>query len=92
MMLRLYGKTEQEVPITFPGLRPGEKLFEELLANDETTEPTPHPKLRVVKGSGQQAIAIENMVRWIDEAGPAPASNDVSYWLSTLLPEYKPQV
>ncbi|MCU0927315.1 MAG: polysaccharide biosynthesis protein, partial [Hydrogenophaga sp.] len=51
LLIRLSGQTEQDVPITFTGLRPGEKLFEELLASDETTEPTPHPKLRVAKGA-----------------------------------------
>ena len=53
MLIRLSGKTEQEIPISYTGLRPGEKLYEELLADDETTEPTPHPKLRVAKTAGQ---------------------------------------
>mgnify|MGYP006166546561 CR=1 FL=1 len=49
LLIRLSGQTEQDVPITFTGLRPGEKLYEELLADDETTEPTPHAKLRIAK-------------------------------------------
>jgi len=88
MLIRLSGKTEQDIPIVFSGLRPGEKLFEELLADDETSEPTPHPKLRVAKTSGQQAADVEAVVQWIVAAGPAPASAAVREWLRTQVPEY----
>ena len=91
MMILLSGKTEQDIPLSFTGLRPGEKLFEELLADDETTEPTPHPKLRVAKTSGQQAVYIQGVTDWIDAAGPAPTSSDVRTWLCGHLPEYKAQ-
>ena len=89
--LRLSGKTEQEIPLSYTGLRPGEKLFEELLADDETTEPTQHPKLRVAKTSGQQAVAIDGVINWVESAGPAPSSRDVRAWLCSHLPEYKAQ-
>lgn len=89
MMIRLSGKTEQEVPLSFTGLRPGEKLYEELLADDETTEPTPHPKLRIAKTSGLQAVNIQQVLDWVDRAGPAPTSADVRTWLRSHLPEYK---
>ncbi len=91
MMIRLSGKTEQEVPLAFTGLRPGEKLYEELLADDETTEPTPHPKLRIAKTSGLQAVNIQQVLDWVDRAGPAPSSADVRAWLRGHLPEYKSQ-
>jgi FlaA1/EpsC-like NDP-sugar epimerase len=87
MLIRLSGKTEQEIPISYTGLRPGEKLFEELLADDETTEPTPHPKLRVAKTAGQLPD-IEAVMRWICEAGPAPAGDDLRRWLRSQVPEY----
>jgi FlaA1/EpsC-like NDP-sugar epimerase len=87
MLIRLSGKTEQEIPISYTGLRPGEKLYEELLADDETTEPTPHPKLRVAKSSGQMTD-IEAVMRWICEAGPAPAGDELRRWLRTQVPEY----
>lgn len=90
MLIRLSGKTEQEVPIAFTGLRPGEKLYEELLADDETTEPTPHPKLRVAKTSGQQTAAVGAVVEWIETAGPAPSSEQMRRWLHDLIPEYTP--
>ena len=91
MMIRLSGKSEQEIPLFFTGLRPGEKLFEELLADDETTEPTPHPKLRIAKTSGQKVVAIDGVIDWIEAVGPAPSRSDVRAWLRSHLPEYKSQ-
>ncbi|MFN3375343.1 MAG: polysaccharide biosynthesis protein [Burkholderiaceae bacterium] len=91
MMIRLSGKTEGEIPICFTGLRPGEKLFEELLADDETTEPTPHPKLRVAKVSGLQSVDVEAVSRWIDNAGPAPDAAALRQWLQSQVPEYRPR-
>ncbi len=88
MLIRLSGKTEQDVPITFTGLRPGEKLYEELLADDETTEPTPHPKLRVAKTSGEQAVSVEAVVEWIERAGASPTSASLRDWLRSQVPEY----
>ena len=90
-MIRLSGRSEHEIALTYTGLRPGEKLFEELLADDETSETTPHPKLRVAKTAGQQAVAIDGVLDWIEAAGPAPSSGDVRAWLRSHLPEYKSQ-
>jgi FlaA1/EpsC-like NDP-sugar epimerase len=90
MLIRLSGKTEEEIPITYTGLRPGEKLFEELLADDETTEPTPHPKLRVAKTNGGLPD-IAGVSRWIEEAGPAPEAHAVREWLRAQVPEYSPR-
>ena len=91
VMIRLSGKTEHDIALTYTGLRPGEKLFEELLADDETTEPTPHPKLRIAKSSGVQAVGIAGVLDWVQQAGPAPSSSDVRAWLRSYLPEYKSQ-
>ncbi|MBI5279353.1 MAG: polysaccharide biosynthesis protein [Burkholderiales bacterium] len=90
MLIRLSGKTEQDVPITYTGLRPGEKLFEELLANDETTEPTPHPKLRVAKTGGpvRDAPAV---IAWVEQSGADPAAADIRDWLRANVPEYQPR-
>jgi FlaA1/EpsC-like NDP-sugar epimerase len=45
-MIRLSGKEpETEIPITFVGVRPGEKLHEELWTDDEAVGPTAHPKI-----------------------------------------------
>ena len=45
-LIRLSGLPEHAIEITFSGIRPGEKLYEELYFDDEQTLPTAHPKVR----------------------------------------------
>ena len=91
MMIRLSGKPESEVPIVFTGLRPGEKLYEELLADGETTDATPHPKLRVARTTGAPEDGAAVAQAWIEAAGAAPDAAAVRAWLQSRVPEYRPR-
>ena len=86
-MIRLAGHAESEVPIVFTGLRPGEKLFEELLADADSTVPTGHQHLRVaVLHDGGLARTLLEDVRRL----PGQADDSlVRAWLSARLPDYR---
>jgi FlaA1/EpsC-like NDP-sugar epimerase len=66
-MIRLSGKTpEGEVPITFVGVRPGEKLHEELWTEGETVGPTSHPK---ILRAARPPIDVEWLDHELEELG-----------------------
>jgi FlaA1/EpsC-like NDP-sugar epimerase len=90
LLIHLSGKSEYDVPIAYTGLRPGEKLYEELLANDETSAPTPHPKLRVAKVPAAPADAAMVIAAWIESLGTAPDHDAVRHGLMRRVPEYQP--
>jgi FlaA1/EpsC-like NDP-sugar epimerase len=65
-MIRLSGFHEDEIKISYTGLRPGEKLYEELLADDELTQATPHPKLRIALARKADLAWVNKLLKWIE--------------------------
>jgi FlaA1/EpsC-like NDP-sugar epimerase len=65
-MIKLSGFQEDEIAIEFSGLRPGEKLYEELLADDENTLPTPHEKLRIASARLVDIAWVNSMLEWVE--------------------------
>ena len=86
-MIVLSGHTEEEIPIRYTGLRPGEKLYEELLADEESSLPTPHPKLRIARARLVEAGLLEWLAAWL--AAPEPRTEtEVKATLRRWVPEY----
>ena len=90
LMIRLSGSDENKIRIEYSGLRPGEKLYEELLADSESTLPTPHPKLYIARARTASAEQMQDCLAWLMSAPNAEAS-EVKSRLLAWVPEYRPQ-
>jgi FlaA1/EpsC-like NDP-sugar epimerase len=90
-MIRLSELSESDIRIVYTGLRPGEKLFEELLADDEHTRPTPHPKLRIAKAREVDPDWLEALYAWLRQ-DRIPSDSEVRRDLKRWVPEYQSQV
>ncbi|HJV25106.1 MAG TPA: nucleoside-diphosphate sugar epimerase/dehydratase [Aromatoleum sp.] len=88
-MIRLSGYREGEIRIEFSGLRPGEKLYEELLADAEQTRETPHPKLRIARSRPVPASFLGELSTWLGRKGPV-SDDEVRKGLQRWVPEYAP--
>jgi len=88
-MIKLSGADPDKIAVVFTGLRPGEKLYEEPLATEEATKPTPHPKLRIAQARDADLFAVGQMVTWC-ESDRAADDAEVRARLKAWIPEYAP--
>lgn len=90
-MVRLAGlEPGRDVEVVFTGLRPGEKLFEELKLDDENIKPTPHEKIRVFEGG---TVAFEQVRTWLEDLSSLVDARNVHELVAKLVsivPEYWP--
>ncbi len=86
-MIRLSGLNEEDIKIVFTGLRPGEKLHEELAGENESTLPTPHEKLRITQSCPADEQWLTNLLAWFAEQS-ALSDEEVRSALTKWVPEY----
>jgi len=86
-MIRLAGRSEQEIRIVFTGLRPGEKLYEELLADGDLTVATAVKELRLAQ-LDDSLEGARRLLAWV-ASSPVQSADLVRDALSTLVKEYR---
>ncbi|MCA9610766.1 MAG: polysaccharide biosynthesis protein, partial [Myxococcales bacterium] len=88
-LIRLSGlRPDVDVPIEFTGVRPGEKLFEELSTDAENVDKTRHPKIFVGRHSSEP---IDEVMRWLEALETAASSGDPQKLVARLracIPEF----
>jgi FlaA1/EpsC-like NDP-sugar epimerase len=88
-MIKLSGFTpDVDIKIKFIGLRPGEKLYEELLSNDATTVPTHHEKIMISKDPTINFEEIEVLFRQIIKSAVKRDKVQVVTLLKKIVPEF----
>jgi FlaA1/EpsC-like NDP-sugar epimerase len=88
-MIRLAGRSEAEVTIVFTGLRPGEKLYEELLADGDRTVPTAFARLRIAQlGEGEPAASL--VLEKLPSLDANATDTEARQWLRQVVLEWVP--
>ena len=88
-MIQLSGlKFPEDIDIEISGLRPGEKLYEELLANNENTQPTYHEKIMIAKVPTINTSEVKLKIEEICEVNLESDNFKVVSLLKELVPEY----
>lgn len=88
-LIRLSGLTPyKDIDLVFTGLRPGEKLHEELLLDEEGIMPTCHDKICVAQSRHHNLAELNLQLDRLDQACTAMASEQVIRLIRTLVPEY----
>lgn len=88
-MIRLSGMVpEVDIPITITGLRPGEKLYEELLSDNAKTMPTHHEKIMISKDPGVPYERIDLLYQEIITAAGQEDRMEVVKVLKAMVPEF----
>jgi FlaA1/EpsC-like NDP-sugar epimerase len=85
-LIRLSGHSPDEIAIEYSGLRPGEKLYEELLADADETVATPVKQLRVAKLEGRDQLP-QNLLQL--STAPTQNVNDLREELIRTVPEFR---
>lgn len=91
-MIRLSGfEPDKDIEIRYTGLRPGEKLYEELGYVGENIEKTPHPKIMRFLSTPQETEKLRGKFEELREVlGDHQSSDELKLKIGQIVPEYKP--
>ena len=88
-MIHLSGfKFPEDIDIHITGLRPGEKLYEELLANGENTTPTYHEKIMIAKNQKINVQKVSNKITELCSANKTYNNDRTVALIKAIVPEY----
>lgn len=94
-LIRLSGKEpDRDIMIVYTGLRPGEKLYEELITHGEGIVETGHDKIMVLRrdATGSMSLVdVESGVRDLLEAAKVYDASKIKEQLKRMVPEYVPE-
>ena len=88
-LIRLAGHTVDEIDIVYSGLRAGEKLYEELLSDEDTTIATTVPRIRIAR-LDPRAASLDALWQAAQADGGTPDEATVRAALQRVVPEYRP--
>jgi FlaA1/EpsC-like NDP-sugar epimerase len=84
-LIRLSNHAEVEIPVVFTGLRPGEKMFEEIRLKGESIRPTVHPQIVVTE---TPQVSREAVVRWLARSQACSSPSGAIRQLAEIVQEY----
>lgn len=87
-LIKLSGRNEKQVPIQFTGLRPGEKLFEELFYEDEQVDETSFSKIKRARGRRQDWDILSRKLERLESALFVDGPEGIRAKIKAILPEY----
>ena len=92
-LIRLHDfEPERDIPIQFIGLRPGEKLYEELITEGEGIVETDHEKILVLRGNTCDLKTLNAQIDELLAIARTYDANAIKRKLQEIVPEYTPQL
>lgn len=89
-MIELAGfRPDKDIEIKYTGLRPGEKLYEEVLSDDEGTKETPHKKIRVAAVREYNYSEVVPHVELLTQLSTEVKVSEMVKEMKTFVPEFK---
>ena len=88
-MIKLSGlEPDKDIKVVYTGLRPGEKLYEEVLSNVENTDPTSHDRIRIAHVRTYDYNDAKDAVDKLEELSRAVEIPDMVRLMKQIVPEY----